>query len=147
VQALRYREVNAYTDLLLHDMGPELADICFGLAAPSEFRTEPLMGLRFSEDIEEGTARFTTAGRSRSTRRFLSRAKADVARSFAGSRPTETRSRSSQVAVSTAQRFFRQTPTLSGRIHSGPLRWFGFAPSWRGLVRWTFCRRCGCETG
>jgi len=38
--------VAAYTDLLLHDMGPDLADICLGLAAPSEFRTEPLMGLR-----------------------------------------------------------------------------------------------------
>ncbi len=39
-------DVAAYTDLLLHDMGPDLADICLGLAAPSEFRTEPLMGLR-----------------------------------------------------------------------------------------------------
>ena len=46
IRALRHREVAAYTDLLLHDMGPDLADICMGLAAPSEFRTEPLMGLR-----------------------------------------------------------------------------------------------------
>ena len=46
IPALRHKEVAAYTDLLLHDMGPELADICFGLATPSEFRTEPLMGLR-----------------------------------------------------------------------------------------------------
>lgn len=43
---LRNRDVTAYTDLLLHDMGPEMADICLGLAAPAEFRTEPLMGLR-----------------------------------------------------------------------------------------------------
>ena len=49
VEALRYKEVDAYTDLLLHDMGPELADICLGQATPSEFRTEPLMGLRLSE--------------------------------------------------------------------------------------------------
>jgi CxxC motif-containing protein (DUF1111 family) len=49
VHALSYRHVDAYTDLLLHDMGPELADICLGEATPSEFRTEPLMGLRFSE--------------------------------------------------------------------------------------------------
>ena len=50
VKALSRREVAAYTDLLLHDMGPELADICLGLVAtPSEFRTEPLMGLRFAE--------------------------------------------------------------------------------------------------
>ncbi len=48
VRALRYRRVAAYTDLLLHDMGPDLADICLGQAAPSEFRTEPLMGLRLS---------------------------------------------------------------------------------------------------
>jgi CxxC motif-containing protein (DUF1111 family) len=46
VPALRNRDVAAYTDLLLHDMGPELADICFALATPSEFRTEPLMGVR-----------------------------------------------------------------------------------------------------
>lgn len=40
---------HAYTDLLLHDMGPGLADICLGLVAtPSEFRTEPLMGLRLA---------------------------------------------------------------------------------------------------
>jgi CxxC motif-containing protein (DUF1111 family) len=46
VVALRYREVAAYSDLLLHDMGPELADICRSGASPSEFRTQPLMGLR-----------------------------------------------------------------------------------------------------
>ncbi len=47
VRALAYQVVYAFTDLLLHDMGPDLADICLGLATPSEFRTEPLMGLRF----------------------------------------------------------------------------------------------------
>jgi len=47
--ALRYRRVAAYTDLLLHDMGPDLADICLGLAKPTEFRTEPLMGLHLSQ--------------------------------------------------------------------------------------------------
>ena len=46
MRALRHREVAAYTDLLLHDMGRDLADICLGQATPSEFRTEPLMGLR-----------------------------------------------------------------------------------------------------
>jgi CxxC motif-containing protein (DUF1111 family) len=29
-------------------MGAERADICMGLARPSEFRTQPLAGLRFS---------------------------------------------------------------------------------------------------
>ena len=36
----------AYTDLLLHDMGPELADgIRVGFALESEFRTQPLWGV------------------------------------------------------------------------------------------------------
>ncbi len=38
--------VPLYSDLLLHDMGPELADgITMGLASPSEFRTQPLWGV------------------------------------------------------------------------------------------------------
>ena len=57
VRALSRREVGAFTDLLLHDMGPGLADICLGLAAPSEFRTEPLMGLRLkSSFLHDGRA-------------------------------------------------------------------------------------------
>jgi CxxC motif-containing protein (DUF1111 family) len=47
IKALSDVNVAAFTDLLLHDMGPGLADICRGGASPSEFRTEPLMGLRF----------------------------------------------------------------------------------------------------
>jgi CxxC motif-containing protein (DUF1111 family) len=46
VRVLSRQEIAAYTDLLLHDMGPELADICLVDASPAEFRTEPLMGLR-----------------------------------------------------------------------------------------------------
>ena len=49
IQALRRKPVFLYSDLLLHDMGPALADTCIGQARPSEFRTEPLMGLRFRE--------------------------------------------------------------------------------------------------
>ena len=57
VPALRFRAVAAFTDLLLHDMGPDLADICLGQAQPSEFRTEPLMGLRFaSAFLHDGRA-------------------------------------------------------------------------------------------
>lgn len=46
VPALRYREVAAYSDLLLHDLGPDLADICRQSASAAEFRTQPLMGIR-----------------------------------------------------------------------------------------------------
>jgi len=47
VVALRFKRVYAYTDLLLHDMGGQLADICNGVATPGEFRTQPLMGMQF----------------------------------------------------------------------------------------------------
>ena len=58
IAALSRKEVAAYTDLLLHDMGPELADICFALATPSEFRTEPLMGLRLATQfLHDGRAK------------------------------------------------------------------------------------------
>lgn len=49
VKALSMKRVEAWTDLLLHDMGEARADICLGSAAPSEFRTEPLMGLRLAK--------------------------------------------------------------------------------------------------
>lgn len=49
IAAMANREVAAYTDLLLHDMGPGLRDVCQGLASPTEFRTEPLMGLRLNQ--------------------------------------------------------------------------------------------------
>jgi CxxC motif-containing protein (DUF1111 family) len=57
VNALRHKEVDAYTDLLLHDMGPDLADICRVSASEREFRTQPLMGLRMlSHFMHDGRA-------------------------------------------------------------------------------------------
>jgi CxxC motif-containing protein (DUF1111 family) len=42
----RARTIELYSDLLLHDMGPELADgIAQGKAGPRDFRTAPLWGL------------------------------------------------------------------------------------------------------
>src|SRR5437667_12553363 len=58
IAALRYKQVAAYTDLLLHDMGPDLGDICLALATPTEFRTEPLMGLRLkAQFLHDGRAK------------------------------------------------------------------------------------------
>jgi len=58
VSAISRKVVPAFTDLLLHDMGPGLTDICLGDAQPSEFRTEPLMGLRFvTAFMHDGRAR------------------------------------------------------------------------------------------
>lgn len=58
VAALDRKTVALYSDLLLHDLGPGLADICVGVATPSEFRTEMLMGLRFKERfLHDGSAK------------------------------------------------------------------------------------------
>lgn len=49
VQLLRNRRVLAYTDLLVHDMGPGLADgIVQGYARGPDFRTAPLWGVKYS---------------------------------------------------------------------------------------------------
>lgn len=47
ISALDRKIVSLYSDLLLHDMGPELADVCGAGAAPAEIRTEMLAGLRY----------------------------------------------------------------------------------------------------
>src|SRR2546422_259679 len=46
IAALSNKQFAAYSDVLLHDMGPELEDICLGLATPAEFRTQPPISLR-----------------------------------------------------------------------------------------------------
>lgn len=56
--ALSTRRVAFYSDFLLHDMGPDLAGTCAPGASPTEYRTEPLMGLRFREVfLHDGRAR------------------------------------------------------------------------------------------
>lgn len=45
VPALDRQVVQLYSDLLLHDMGPGLANVCGYDASPAELRTAPLMGL------------------------------------------------------------------------------------------------------
>jgi CxxC motif-containing protein (DUF1111 family) len=46
IGALSEKPARLYSDLLLHNMGPRLADnIIQGVAGPDEFRTAPLWGL------------------------------------------------------------------------------------------------------
>ena len=57
IKALNCKSVALYSDLLVHDLGPENADICLEQAGPSEFRTGLLMGLRFHERyMHDGSA-------------------------------------------------------------------------------------------
>lgn len=58
VAALDRRSFRIYSDLLLHDMGPGLEGICTPGASNREYRTEPLMGLRYRNVfLHDGRAR------------------------------------------------------------------------------------------
>lgn len=47
VAALDRKTAHLYSDMLLHDMGPDLADVCGPDAAPAEYLTTRLWGLRY----------------------------------------------------------------------------------------------------
>jgi CxxC motif-containing protein (DUF1111 family) len=49
VEALSNQPIHLYSDLLLHDLGPEVRSICSGDVSPTEVRTARLMGLRLKE--------------------------------------------------------------------------------------------------
>jgi CxxC motif-containing protein (DUF1111 family) len=67
VSALNQVEFHPYTDLLLHDMGPELDDgYTEGIAKSSEWRTAPLWGLGLAKDSQGGKYYLLHDGRARS---------------------------------------------------------------------------------
>jgi CxxC motif-containing protein (DUF1111 family) len=58
VPALHRKTVQLYSDLLLHDLGPGLANVCAADAAPQELRTSMLMGLQHRRFyLHDGRAR------------------------------------------------------------------------------------------
>lgn len=64
IAALDRKTVNLWSDLLLHDLGEEMAGICGEAAGPTEYRTAMLMGLRFKGE-------FMPDGRAGSLRRAI----------------------------------------------------------------------------
>lgn len=65
IAALSNVDVPLYSDLLLHDMGPELADkFVEGTASGSEWRTTPLWGLRLLAQSLGGTPFYLHDGRT-----------------------------------------------------------------------------------
>jgi CxxC motif-containing protein (DUF1111 family) len=65
IRALDEQTIRPYTDLLLHDMGPDLADNRpEGDASGSEWRTPPLWGIGLVENVN-GHTRFLHDGRAR----------------------------------------------------------------------------------
>lgn len=65
-------EFHPYTDLLLHDMGPELDDgYTEGAAGTSEWRTAPLWGLGLAELSQGGRAYYLHDGRAQTLREAI----------------------------------------------------------------------------
>lgn len=66
IAVLDRRTFHPYTDLLLHDMGPELDDgYTEGRATTSEWRTPPLWGIGLQELFQGGQAFYLHDGRAR----------------------------------------------------------------------------------
>jgi len=72
--ALSNRRIDLYSDLLLHDLGDELATVCSPNASPSEWRTTPLMGLRHRQQLLHDGRAQTLHAASRDRFRLLSEA-------------------------------------------------------------------------
>lgn len=67
IQALSLKEFHPYTDLLLHDMGPDLDDgYTEGNAKTAEWRTPALWGLGLSPNSQGGQYFLMHDGRARS---------------------------------------------------------------------------------
>ena len=72
IAALDRRVFHPYTDLLLHDMGPELDDhYTEGIALTSEWRTPPLWGIGLAERSQGGLAYYLHDGRATSLRQAI----------------------------------------------------------------------------
>lgn len=72
VAALRNRDVPLYSDLLLHDMGPGLADGFYeGTATGTEWRTAPLWGLRLVREFLGGKVSYLHDGRTSDLREAI----------------------------------------------------------------------------
>lgn len=72
VEVLANRKFSPYTDMLLHDMGDELADFYpEGSASGSEWRTTPLWGLGLIKDTLGGIPYFLHDGRTSDLREVI----------------------------------------------------------------------------
>jgi CxxC motif-containing protein (DUF1111 family) len=72
IAALNRVTFHPYTDLLLHDMGPELDDgYTEGIALTSEWRTAPLWGVGLAEGSQGGRGFFLHDGRAKTLREAI----------------------------------------------------------------------------
>lgn len=72
IAPLHQVEFHPYTDLLLHDMGPELDDAYTeGVALTSEWRTPPLWGIGLAHTAQGGTMHLLHDGRAKSLREAI----------------------------------------------------------------------------
>ncbi|MGH2575631.1 MAG: di-heme oxidoredictase family protein [Ignavibacteria bacterium] len=72
IEPLSYKAVNLFSDMLLHDVGQELADnFIEGEARESEWRTTPLWGLGLASSVTGGTPFYMHDGRTSDLREAI----------------------------------------------------------------------------
>jgi CxxC motif-containing protein (DUF1111 family) len=72
IEPLAFKPVRLYSDLLLHDMGPALADhFPEGEATGTEWRTTPLWGIGIVENVLGGTPFYLHDGRTSDLREAI----------------------------------------------------------------------------
>lgn len=104
VKALNQVEFHPYTDLLLHDMGPELDDgYTEGIAKSSEWRTTPLWGLGLAKDSQGGRYYLLHDGRAKSIEEAIS---------FHGGEGSVSRERFQQLANSDKEKLIKFLESL-----------------------------------
>ena len=73
IEALNQKEFHPFTDMLMHDMGPELDDYYTeGSAKTNEWRTTPLWGLGIGESSQGGKSFFLHDGRAKTIEEAIS---------------------------------------------------------------------------
>ena len=104
VEALYQKEFHPYTDMLLHDMGPELDDFFTeGSAKTSEWRTTPLWGLGLGGNSQGGSSFFLHDGRAKTIEEAIS---------FHGGEASQSRSNFYNLSESDRQKLLKFLESL-----------------------------------
>jgi CxxC motif-containing protein (DUF1111 family) len=104
IEALNQKEFHPYTDLLLHDMGPELDDYYTeGTAKTSEWRTTPLWGLGLGGNSQGERSFFLHDGRAKTIEEAIS---------FHGGEASQGRSDFNNLSASDKQKLLKFLESL-----------------------------------
>ena len=104
IEALNQKEFYPYTDMLLHDLGPELDDYYTeGTAKTGEWRTIPLWGLGLGKNSQGGKSFFLHDGRAKTIQEAIN---------FHGGEASQTKSNYNNLSDSDKQKLLKFLESL-----------------------------------